>query len=180
VSARPTSPARRRAIGALSAALVAAAAVSGCTAPRDTLGTNSSPCFRAVPVATDAVHDRGTLSGVRLLRSKDLERRPHFRALLEARAGTTVSTVCVVSFQGHFDLAQVDKPFGRSPAGGTGRVALVIVSSPANKLLGTLVLARVPLPLRHEVLRDPPLRPPGPTAAPPAPPARGPAPPRPT
>ena len=170
---------------AAGAAALGVLLLSACTAPRNTLGTNSSPCFKAVPVATDAVHDRGKLSGVRLLKSKDLDRRPHFRSLLEARAGTKVTTVCVVSFQGRFTLAQVERPFGQSPAGGTGPVALVVVSTPANKLLGTLVLSRVPLPLRHEVLRwrpvrAPALRPPAAVAAPPGRLAPGPAPPRPT
>lgn len=165
---------------ALLAALLGAVGLSACTAPRNTLGTNSSQCFQAVPVATDAVHDRGKLTGVRLLTSKDLDRRPHFRALLEARAGTKVKTVCVVSFQGRFTLAQVDRPFGRTPPGGSGPDALVVVSVPANALLGTLVLSRVPLPLRHELLRVPPVRPPGAGAGPPGRPAPGPAPPRPT
>ena len=150
---RPRWPGRR--VAALSAALVSTVALSACTAPRNTLGTNSSACFRAVPVATDAVHDRGKLTGVRLLKSKDLDQRPHFRALLESRAGTTVTTVCAVSFQGHYTLGQVEKPFGRSPVGGSGTVAIVIVSNTADKLLGTLVLSHVPLPLRHEVLRAP-------------------------
>ena len=174
-----------RPLGAAGAAVLGVVLLSACTAPRNTLGTNSSPCFKAVPVATDAVHDRGKLSGVRLLKSKDLDRRPHFRSLLEARAGTRVTTVCVVSFQGQYTLAQVERPFGRSPAGGGGPVALVVVSTPANRLLGTLVLSHVPLPLRHEVLRGPPVRappikPPDAVAAPPGHPARGPAPPRPT
>ncbi|MDE3085819.1 MAG: hypothetical protein KGJ77_03550 [Acidobacteriota bacterium] len=171
---------RRRAAGVLSAVALSVLSLSACAAPRDTLGTKSSACFRAVPVATDAVRDRGTLSGVRLLGSKDLDRRPRFRSLLEARAGRTVTSVCVVSFQGRFRLDQVQKSFGRAPASGTGTVALVFVSSPEERLLGTLVLSRVPLPLRHEVLRWPPLRPQDVTAGRPGPPAPWPAPPRPT
>ncbi len=180
MTARPALRKWRRAVGALSVAAVAVVALSACTAPRNTLGTKSSACFRAVPVATDAVHDRGTLSGVRLLGSKDLDRRPGFRSLLEARAGKRVTSVCVVAFQGRFRLDQVQKPFGRAPASGNGSVALVFVSSPEEALIGTLVLSRVPLPLRHEVLRGPPVRRPGATAAPPGHLARWPAPPPPT
>ena len=176
MTGRPSLWRGRRRMGAVSAAALALVGFSACTAPRDTLGTKSSACFRAVPVATDAVRDRGTLSGVRLLGSKDLDRRPRFRSLLEARAGKAVTSVCVVSFQGRFRLDQVQKPFGRAPASGTGSVALVFVSSPEERLLGTLVLSHVPLPLRREVLRVPSLRPPGATAGPPGLPARWPAP----
>ena len=49
------------------AAFVAFAVVfiGGCAAPRNTLGTSASPCFRALPTAQAAVHHQGHFVGVR-------------------------------------------------------------------------------------------------------------------
>lgn len=143
---------RRLAPIGLSLALASAGVSAGCVSPRNVLGTTSSPCFRAVPVASEAVRDNGRLAGVRLFGSKTIDGYPRLRAVLDQRAGRHVTSVCVVSFHGQFRLDQVQDPIGRAPAGGTGRVALVLVSDPQNKLLGTLVLTREPLPLRHVVL----------------------------
>jgi hypothetical protein len=146
----------RRILFAAAATVACAGLAAGCTSPRNTLGTNSSPCFRAIPVATDAVADRGTLVGARLESVSSLHQRLH--ALLDARA-PTVKTVCVVAFRGRFRVDQVRRPYGPAPATGSGLFAIVVVSVPHNQLVGTIVLAKAPLPLRHVVLgplqRDP-------------------------
>lgn len=149
---RASGPPRqlRVAMGAL--ALFAAVAGAGCTAARNTLGTSSSPCFRAVAVATDAVHDRGSLAGVRLLSARDLEKRPRLKSVLSTRAGHEVKNVCAVAFTGQFRRSDVREPIGNGPAGGVGSIAVVLVSYPQDHLLATLVLSKVPLPFRHEVL----------------------------
>ncbi|MHB8330063.1 MAG: hypothetical protein ACYDD6_10650 [Acidimicrobiales bacterium] len=143
---------------------VPAATLAGCTSARNTLGTSSSPCFRALPVATEAVGDSGTLAGIRLVGPRELDRHMRLRQLLGARAGGGVTNVCVVSFHGRFRLDQVQRPLGAAPPGGTGQYAVVVVSTPQNRLLATFVLSRVPLPLRHEVLG--PLGRAGPASAP--------------
>lgn len=132
-------------------ALGAGGVLSGCVSPRNALGTNSSPCFRAVPVASEAVHDHGTLAGVRLVGARELARYPKIRDDVVARIGHTVRNVCVVSFHGDFRIDQVDKPLGHGPASGSGPVALVFVTIPQNTLVGTTVVEREPLPIRHEV-----------------------------
>lgn len=144
---------RSRLAAALLGTLVlgACGALAGCVSPRNTLGTNSSPCFRAVPVASEAVHDHGTLAGVRLVGARELDRYTTLRDELVARIGHTVRNVCVVSFHGDFRLDEVDKPLGHGPASGAGPVALVFVTIPQNSLVGTAVLEREPLPVRHEV-----------------------------
>jgi hypothetical protein len=124
---------------------------AGCVSPRNTLGTNSSPCYRAVPVATDAVHDRGQLAGVRLVGARELDRYQHLRDVLVARAGHPLSQVCVVSFHGDFRPDDVAGFVGEKPEGGSGPVAVVVVTTPQNHLVGTFVLLREPLPLRHEI-----------------------------
>lgn len=143
---------RPRALAAGVLLAVLATGLAGCVSPRDTLGTNSSPCFRAVPVASDAVHDRGSLAGVRLMGPPELDRYPRLRDELASRVGRVLHDVCVVSFHGEFRHDEVERPMGRGPAGGTGPVAVVIVSYPQNALVGTFVLTREPLPLRHLVL----------------------------
>lgn len=143
---------RRARLLMAAASLGALSALGGCTSARNALGTSSSPCFRAVPVASEAVHDRGTLAGIRLVGQKEIDSRRRLRELVQGVAGPAVHDVCVVSFHGQFRLDQVEKPFGAAPPGGSGPVALVVVSTPQNQLLGTLVVDHEPLPLRHNVL----------------------------
>lgn len=152
----------RRRWGAAMAALGLVGVLAGCTSARNTLGTSSSPCYKAIPVAADAVHDRGTLVGIRLFSARQVSGYHHLDALLDARA-QGVKAACVAAYHGTYRHDQVKEPYGIPPASGTGPIALVMVSYPQNKLIGTIVLSRVPLPLRHEVLRRPPVRarPPG-------------------
>lgn len=130
--------------------LVAMAALAGCTSPRNTLGTNSSPCYKAIPVAAGAVGHHGTFVGIRLLSSRQVSTKSRLDQLLDARAPGE-KNVCVAAYHGTFRQDEVERPFGNGPASGSGPIALVVVSSPQNRLIGTIVLARVPLPLRHEV-----------------------------
>lgn len=140
---------RRRA--GVFALCVVVAALAGCTSARNTLGTNSSVCFRAIPVAAGAVGHRGTLVGIRLLGTRQLKKHGHLAALLAARA-PRVKSVCVAAYHGTYRQDQVTDPFGKGPPSGSGPIAIVVVSTPQNRLIGTVVLAKVPLPLRHEVL----------------------------
>lgn len=148
---RPRARPHRR-VGAAALALLGALLGAGCTSARNTLGTSSSPCFRAVAVATDAVEDRGALAGVRLLGARDLEKRPRLRDALATRAGHAVKNVCAVAFTGQYRTTDVHDPIGHGPGGGVGTIAVALVSYPQDHLLGTLVLKSVPLPFRHEVL----------------------------
>jgi hypothetical protein len=129
----------------------AAGTLPACVSPRNTLGTSSSPCFRAVAVATDAVHDRGRLAGVRLVGARELDRHRRLRDLLASRVGRALQNVCVVSFHGTFRPDQVEHPLGKPPASGSGPVALVVVAYPQNSVIGTFVVTTEPLPIRHEV-----------------------------
>lgn len=144
---------RRRAIALVLLALATGpvSVLGGCTSVRNTLGTNASPCFRALAVAKEAVHDRGTFTGVHLVSSKTLAQDAHLEDVLSARAGMTVKTVCVVSYRGSFRLDQVERPFDHVPRGGVGRYAIVVVSEPQNRLLGTAVRSRQPLRFGHVI-----------------------------
>lgn len=134
------------AAGALSLGLVA-----GCTTARVTLGTNASPCFEALAVAADAVHGNGTFAGVHLVSFSAVGSDLHMAAALTAVAGRSVHDVCAVSYRGSFHVDQVKRPIGPAPTGGVGHYAIVIVSKPQGRLLGTVLRQTQPLRFGHPV-----------------------------
>ena len=148
------APKARAGVAALAVCLCLGA-TPACTAARDTLGTNSSPCFRALAIAQDAVHDRGTFAGVRLEAVSALKSVEHVAELLKSRSSTPLRNLCVVSYRGTFRRSEVARPAGRVPESGTGRFAIVVISTPQNKLLATFVLEREPVRFRHLTLRAP-------------------------
>jgi hypothetical protein len=129
--------------------------LSGCTAARDTLGTNSSPCFRALALAADAVHDRGTFTGVRLVSATALVKLHRLDSVLLQRSSTRLRNVCLVSYRGTFRASEVSRPAGRAPSSGVGHFAVVVVSTPQNVLLATFVLEKEPVRFRHLALGHP-------------------------
>ncbi len=135
-------------IGSLAVLLGLALVAGACTSPKNALGTNASPCFRALVVAAQAVHRSGRFAGVRYLSARDLtvdlvhtDRSPDVPTVL-VKAN---EAVCVVGYAGSFNTGRVSK--GWSPAGSVGHFALVIVSARQNRLLATIVLPRSPLRL---------------------------------
>jgi hypothetical protein len=131
-------------------------ALASCTSARNALGTNSSPCYLALPVAEDAVHGRGSFGGVRLETAEQLAKRTHLLDVLLARAGGKLHDVCVVEYRGIYKLDEVERPLGPAPPGGVGRYAIVVVSRASNQLLATLVSATQPVRFRHTALRSMP------------------------
>lgn len=123
--------------------------LAGCTAARDTLGTNSSPCYRALALAEDAVHNRGSFAGVRLVSAAGLKKVKDVDGVLTERSTTPLHNVCAVAYRGSFRLDQVERPAGRGPVSGVGHFAIVVVSNPQNILLATFVLEREPVRFRH-------------------------------
>jgi hypothetical protein len=130
---------------------VVSLALAGCTSARDTLGTNASACFEALAVAEDAVHDNGRLAGVHLVSFADVGTELHLARELAARAGPSVHDVCVVSYHGTYGAGQVQGPLGPLPAGGIGHYAIILVSKPQNKLLGTVIRLTQPLRFGHPI-----------------------------
>jgi hypothetical protein len=139
----------RRAAAALLCGSLSAVTLVGCTSARDTLGTSASTCFEAIATAGTAVHHRGTFAGVRLVSfnqfGTDVRLRDEFVALF----GKNVHDVCVVSYRGTFTVGQVEHPLGPAPDGGVGHFAIVVVSKPQNRLLGTVIRATQPLRFGH-------------------------------
>jgi hypothetical protein len=133
---------------------VAAVGVGACGAGHAILGTNTSPCFLALPVAKRAVEGRGSLDGVRLVDVTRLTSRGEraLRELLDQMPIPPSHEVCLVAYRGNFTVGQVELPFGPIPPSGVGRYAIAVVTIPGSMLLGTLVVRREPLSFKHEHL----------------------------
>jgi hypothetical protein len=142
----------------LALVLAIAAAVTGvqaCGAGRDTLGTSTSPCFLALPVAKQAVGDHGKLDGVLLINVSTLTGRDNrgLRALLETLPIPASHEVCLVAYTGSYQYYQVELPFGPvPPPAGVGKYAIAVVTIPKSSLLGTFVVQHEPLSFKHEYL----------------------------
>jgi hypothetical protein len=129
---------RRAPIATLLAAAVVASLVA-CT-PRNTLGTGSTACIKAIPVAADEVHHKGKPEGVREVTAASLAQRfPEFAPLGKEK-------LCLVAFSDDFkpgDVAHAKQQLA-------GRYALVVVDS-HQKVVESFVLPRLPLRFRHPV-----------------------------
>ena len=133
---------------------VTAVGAGACGAGRAILGTNTSPCFLALPVAKRAVEGRGSLDGVRLVDVSRLTDRSEraLRELLDLMPIPPSHEVCLVAYRGSFTIAQVELPVGPIPPSGVGRYAIAVVTIPGSMLLGTLVVRHEPLSFKHEHL----------------------------
>ncbi len=128
----------------LVACLLLSGVLAGCSA-RSSLGTHDSSCYLALPTATDAVHAHGRLLGVHLFNLAALRQQaPHLMTVLAStHAGS--QPVCVFAFTGKFDEDSVSHPLGRS----AGRLAVVVLTTPSNQLLGTVIFRHAPLRFGH-------------------------------
>lgn len=134
-----------RLAGRIAACALTVGLAAGCTSPRSNLGTTDSSCYLALPVAVKAVGSHGHLLGARLFTLAQLRKKaPRLVARIQPK-GTPHQQVCVLAFSGQFTAGQLSKPHGRP----SGPVAIVVLTSPSNSLLGTLILKRVPLRFSH-------------------------------
>ncbi len=140
-----TRAAPRRLTGGLAACLVAGCMLVGCSSAHSDLGTSDSPCYQALPAASRAVHGRGALAGVELLTLAALHHRAPkpFSSLTGSRRPS--DRVCAIEFTGTFVASSVARPLG-SPR---GRLAVVVLDTPSNRLLGTVLLDHPPLSFGH-------------------------------
>jgi hypothetical protein len=142
-----TARRRQQPLALVVAVAVTAAGLGACGAGRNILGTNTSPCFLALPVAKQAVEGRGSLAGVRLVDTARLATRGDraVRELLDQLPVPPPRNVCLVAYTGTFTLLQVEQPAGLPPPEGVGRYAIVVVTTPKSVLLGTFVVQHEPL-----------------------------------
>ncbi len=136
---------RRRVAAGLAASLLAAFLLGACTSARSDVGTADESCYLSLPAATRAVGGHGHLEGIRKFTPADLRQlAPRLYQHL-ARQVPARQDLCVAAFTGHFSSDAVSKPVERE----TGVLAIVVLTTPGNRLLGTLVLRRVPVRFSH-------------------------------
>ena len=132
----------RWAVTALAIGAALSVAAGGCTAARNTLGTSASQCFRALPAANDAVHDRGQLVGVRYLKAGSLDKEArHSRRLREMIASTHGRPACIVAFAGSYPRGSVKGSITRR----SGRYAVLVLDASSGALQFAIVVDRLPL-----------------------------------
>ena len=119
--------------------VVAAVIFGACAAPRNTLGTRNSACFRSLPTARAAVHPGGHLAGVRRV-----DRGQLLRVFPQA-APPPGHDFCLVGFSGAYHAEDVDRPAGAPD----GRYAVAIVTMRGTRLVRTFLVDRLPIRLRH-------------------------------
>ena len=124
----------------LAAGLVASV-LAGCGAPHPGLSNGSvSACYRAIPAARTAVHDKNAyLIGVHRV-AVDTVRGKLPAAAADELTKENDSVVCVVAFKGNFAAGQVDT----APSGESGSYAIVLVSSRRLHLVAAVVLTKLP------------------------------------
>jgi hypothetical protein len=142
--ARWVSVRRRWAVGAVGCALLADL-LAGCTTARSSLGTSDSSCYLALTTATEAVRSQGHLLGVQRDSLSALRKQaPHLLADLATKRPAS-QAVCVIAFTGKFTAGSVSDPRGRA----TGHLAVVVSTTPGNRVLGTVIFTRAPLHFGH-------------------------------
>jgi len=146
----PSRPRLRSRAAALAAALAAglvlvASLLASCSSARSDLGTTDESCYLALPTAAKAVGSHGHLEGVRkfsLSSLHGLAPRQYGRLAIDL---PKKQSVCLAAYTGHFNASEVSKPIGRP----SGSLAVAVVTTPNNKLLGTLILTKLPVRFQH-------------------------------
>ncbi|HWD54359.1 MAG TPA: hypothetical protein VG346_04515 [Acidimicrobiales bacterium] len=137
---------RRRPVRVWVGGLALAASVfAGCSSARVGLGTTDESCYLALPTAAKAVGGHGHLEGIRKYSISGL--KGVAPRLYDALADQVPKgqAVCIAGYTGHFTVSSVTKAMGRS----TGTLAVVVVTRPNNKVLGTLILSKLPVRFQH-------------------------------
>ena len=129
----------------LAGLVLPASLFASCSAARSDVGTSDESCYQALPAATKAVGGHGHLAGIRKFSPSSLHTvAPRLYGALAANLSSRQS-LCVAGFTGHFTAQEVSKPLGQP----SGIVAVAVLTSPQNRLLGTLILGHVPVPFSH-------------------------------
>jgi hypothetical protein len=129
----------------VAAVVLGASVFAGCSSARSGLGTTDESCYLALPTATKAVGGHGHFAGIRKYSVGGLKgMAPQLYDALSDQVGSH-QAVCLAGYTGTFTSGMVTKPLGRS----TGKLAVVVVTSPGNKVLGTLILSKIPVRFQH-------------------------------
>jgi hypothetical protein len=118
-------------------------AATGCAGARNALGTSASACFKALPGANAAVHNRGHLVGVRRVLVSTLHRRlPEDSQLAAMPPG---AHLCVFAFKGPFKGGDVDLV----PPDASGNYAVVALLGSRPAVVAAYLLNQLPTRFRH-------------------------------
>jgi hypothetical protein len=139
----------RRPARLLPTVVLAGSLLAACSSARTTQGTSNESCYLALPTAEDAVgtpaHTHPHLVGVRKFSVAGLKGpAPDLYSNLKGELPGR-QAVCLAAYTGRFSAATVSKPVGRS----NGSAAVVAVKTPGNELIGTLILAHLPVNFGH-------------------------------
>jgi hypothetical protein len=142
---RPRTTVRARLAAAVAALVLAATLLASCSSARTDYGTTDASCYLELPTATQAVGGHGHLEGVRKYTLSGLHNvAPRLYNRL-AKDLSKSQGVCIAGYTGHFTAAEVQKPIGKP----SGTLAVAVVTTPGNKLLGTLILTKLPVRFQH-------------------------------
>jgi hypothetical protein len=125
---------------ALTGVAVAGLLLSGCDHAPGLSNGSVSVCYRAIPTAMTALHDKkATLIGAHRI-PEDAVRR-HLPASARAYMASEDDTVvCAMAFKGTFTAGQVDL----APPNQSGPYAIVLVTSRHLHLVASIVLKHLP------------------------------------
>ncbi len=136
---------RTRATALAAGLVLAASLLVSCSSARSDLGTTDESCYLALPTAAKAVGPHAHLQGVRKFSFGSLHgMAPRLYDAL-AQDVTNKQSVCLAAYTGHFTSAGVSKPLGRP----SGAQAVAVVTTPGNRLLGTLIIPKLPVRFQH-------------------------------
>jgi hypothetical protein len=141
---RPTTPRIRTArmlLGML-AAMLALTVVASCGGARNSLGTPSSACFRALPAAQDAVQRKGKLVGVRKISTHNLQKRLPADTKL---AAVKSKDLCAFAFHGTYTPSDVPLATNKR----SGSYAIVCVTVGSRQVVAAFILDRTPTRFTH-------------------------------
>ena len=124
----------------LAVALAVALALAACGSPRTSLGTDASACFRALPVARQAVHERGRLVGVLRVSSE------HALRIVPHENIRSVGSVCLVGFHDSYNKNNVD---GVVRADGSKFAIVAVALDRRPRRLGTVLTDQLPERFSH-------------------------------
>jgi hypothetical protein len=125
--------------------VLAASVFAGCSSARVGLGTTDESCYLQLPTAAKAVGHHGHLEGIRKYTVSGLKGiAPRLYGFLVTQAPRT-QAVCLAGYTGTFTKGMVMKPQGHT----VGKLAVVVVTSPGNKLLATVLLTKLPVRFAH-------------------------------
>jgi hypothetical protein len=124
---------------------LAGSVFTSCSAARTDVGTTDETCYLALPTAARAVGHGAHFIGVRKYTVSSLKSiAPRLYGDM-AHSESPKQAVCLAAYTGHFSSYTVVKPLGRQ----AGKVAVAVVTTPGNDLLGTLILSKVPVRFEH-------------------------------